>query len=351
MKHLLKIKMLLIVLCLGAINTLSYAQNDADPAITSFSFAVSPVTQFNTTTLTLTFLNNGFNSAIPTGSVGVNISLPTSFEYAAFPQSTLAISGTIANKFNFTYDVATNNFFGVTNQAILPGDGGTIVIVVQGLIPVLSRISTANIIRLSPSNYPNENTTNNNLTAAMGVAAGGPLPISLLDFVAVKQPKVVDLNWQTSTEQNSSHFDVEFSKDGSDFKSIGKVNAAGNSSTIKNYTLVHLSPVNGVNYYRLKMVDVDGSFKYSAVRTIKFSSSTSIKIMPNPTADRLYITSNEGGVLQSVGLYSIDGRLLQQVTNFNLGKSIDLSNYAPSIYILRLMDKDGTTEVIRVVKK
>ena len=199
---------------------------------------------------------------------------------------------------------------------------------------------------------PNSSNNNNASIATYTVApSGGPLPISLLDFVAVKQPKVVDLNWQTSTEQNSSHFDVEFSKDGSDFKSIGKVNAAGNSSTIKNYTLVHLSPVNGVNYYRLKMVDVDGSFKYSAVRTIKFSSSTSIKIMPNPTADRVYITSNEGGVLQSVGLYSIDGRLLQQVTNFNLGKSIDLSTYAPSIYILRLMDKDGTTEVIRVVKK
>ena len=45
------------------------------------------------------------------------------------------------------------------------------------------------------------------------------------------------------------------------------------------------------------------------------------------------------------------GKLLQQVTNFTLGKSIDLSNYAPSVYILKLIDKDGTTEVIKVVKK
>ena len=204
-----------------------------------------------------------------------------------------------------------------------------------------------------PGNAAPNSSSNNNASIATYTEApsGGPLPISLLDFTATKQVKVVDLNWQTSNEQNSSYFDVEFSKDGSEFKSIGKVNAAGNSSTTKNYTLVHQSPVNGVNYYRLKLVDVDGTFKYSKVLTVKFTGTKSFKIMPNPTADRVYITSNEGGVLQSVGLYSIDGKLLQQVTNFNLGKSIELSNYTPSIYILRLIDKDGTTEVIRVVKK
>ena len=351
MKHLQKIKILVIALCLGAITPLSYAQNDADPAITSFSFATSPVTQGTNTTLTLSFLNNGFTTAIAAGTIGVNISLPTSFEYVAFPQSTLAISGTIANKFSFTYDASTNNFFGVSNQPIAAGVGGTIIITVRGVTPVLSRISAANLQRLDPTFYPNENTNNNNLTAAMGVTPGSPLPTSLLDFTAVKKLKVVDLNWQTSNEQNSSHFDVEFSKDGSEFTSIGKVNASGSSTTSKNYTLVHSTPVNGINYYRLKMVDVGGLYKYSTVRTVKFSSTKTIKIMPNPTADRVYITSNEGGVLQSVGVYSMDGKLLHQVTNFALGKSIDLSTYAPSIYILKLIDKDGTTDIIKVVRK
>ncbi len=181
--------------------------------------------------------------------------------------------------------------------------------------------------------------------------AAGPLPVSLVDFTATKQNKVVDLNWQTSIEQNSSYFDVEFSRDGSKFESIGKVKASASSSTLKNYSLKHLSPVNGLNYYRLKLVDVDGSFTYSAVRTVKFSNSMSIAIMPNPTADRVYITSNEGGILQSVSLYSISGKLLQQVNNFVLGKSIDLSTYSPSVYILKLLDKNGSTEVIKVVRK
>ena len=182
-------------------------------------------------------------------------------------------------------------------------------------------------------------------------AAAGPQPVSLVDFTASKQDKVVDLNWQTSLEQNSSYFDVEFSRDGGKFESIGRVKASGSSTTLKNYSLKHLSPVNGLNYYRLKMVDVDGSLKYSAVRTVKFSNSTSISIMPNPTADKVYLTSNEGATLQSVDLYTISGKLLQHVNNFTLGKSIDLSTYSPSVYILKLIDKNGSTEVIKVVRK
>ena len=180
---------------------------------------------------------------------------------------------------------------------------------------------------------------------------GGPLPISLLDFTAIKQNKVVTLNWQTSVEQNSGYFDVEFSKDGSKFENIGSVKATGVSTTLKSYSLVHLTPVNGVNFYRLKIVDVDGTYKYGPVRIVKFGNSTTISILPNPTTDRVFITSNDAGVLQSVGLYSINGKLLQLINNFTLGKSIDLSTYAPSLYILKLIDKDGNTEVLKVVRK
>lgn len=203
----------------------------------------------------------------------------------------------------------------------------------------------------APNNAGADNPANNFAQIATYTIQGGVLPITLLDFTATKQNKVVDLNWQTSTEQNSSYFDVEFSRDGNKFESIGKVNAAGNSNTVKNYSLIHTSPVNGVNYYRLKLIDANGSFRYSAVRTVKFSTTASINIMPNPTADRVYITSNEGGILQSVGLYAVNGKLLQQVNNFVLGKNIDLSTYAPSVYILKLTDKDGNTEVIKVVRK
>lgn len=199
---------------------------------------------------------------------------------------------------------------------------------------------------------PNSAGNNSSSIATYTISpSGGPLPVSLVDFTASKQYKVVGLNWQTSMEQNSSYFDVEFSRDGSKFENIGRVNAAGNSSTLKNYSFIHSQPVNGINYYRLKLVDVDGSFKYSAVRTVKFNTSTSIIVMPNPTIDKVYITSDNGGILKSVALYSINGKMLQLINNFSYGKSVDLSPYTPAVYILKMLNSDGGTEVIKLIKK
>ena len=263
---------------------------------------------------------------------------------AGFSVNIVINDGTLASPYTFT-GLATNTGF-LTNPWTQ----------ISGIYTVPLGVTSIDvkIVDPNPGNYLNLGShflALDDICITQTNANGGPLPVSLIDFTASKQNKVVDLNWQTANEQNSNYFDVEFSRDGGKFESIGKVKASGSSTTLKNYSLKHLSPINGLNYYRLKMVDVDASSKYSAVRTVKFSTSTSIAVMPNPTADRVYITSNEGGMLQSVGLYTISGKLLQQVNNFTLGKSIDLSTYSPSIYILKLIDKNGSTEVIKVVRK
>ena len=260
-----------------------------------------------------------------------------------FPINILVNTYTVDPPTTLTTVVATN--FAVTNAWVQ----------ITGFYTVPPGITSIQVEIKDPSpTYPIINPSSHFLALddiCISSPSGAPTPVTLIDFTASKQNKSVDLNWQTSNEQNSNYFDVEFSGDGGKFESIGRVKASGSSTTLKNYSLKHLSPINGLNYYRLKMVDVDASSKYSAVRTVKFSNSTSIAVMPNPTADRVYLTSNEGGLLQSVAVYSMTGKLLQQVTNFTLGKSIDLSNYPPSVYILKLIDKDGTTEVVKVVKK
>ncbi len=350
MKKILLIKTIFIALCLSAtINTV--AQNDADPAITSLSFATSPIAVNQVTTLTVFFTNAGFTTSIAAGSVGLNISLPTSEEYVAFPEDASALSGSFLTKFNWTYNTVSNNFFGISNQAITPGDGGTIVIAIKGVTPVSSRISVANIQRLNPGAYPNENTTNNNLTAALGVVPGGPLPIKLLSFNAAKQNKSANLSWETSIETNSNYFDVQTSRNGTDWQSIGTVAAAGNSNTVKRYSFEHVSPGKGINYYRLKLVDIDAQFEYSQTRAITFTTGTSITVSPNPTADKIFITSGNTGTLESLTLYSAEGRLMQSFKNFGLGNGIDMSRYGPGIYLLKIVDKDGTSEVMRIVKK
>jgi len=351
MKKLLVIKTMIIALCLSAIVNKSAAQNDADPAITSMNFAASPVLMDHTTTLTVSFVNNGFTTAIASGSVGLNISLPTSGEYVASPLSTAALSGTLASKFNWTYNAATNNFFGVSNQAIAAGEGGTIVVNVKGVLTVTSRISVANIQRLNPAAYPNENVNNNNLTAALGVIPGGPQPVLLLNFDAVKQGSKVQLSWQTSSEINSDHFEIAYSKDGNSWVTLGSIAAAGNSSITKSYGYLHTTPAYGANYYRLKQVDIGGGFVYSTIKVVSFTNGTGIKVLPNPVVAKLYITSDAPTTFQSVAVFTAEGKLLQQNSKVASGTMIDMNRYTPGIYMIKVTDAAGNSEIHRIVKE
>ncbi len=347
---------LVALLLLGGMYTKAFAQpsSDADPAITSMSFASSPVVQGLNTTLTVTFTNAGFVSPIASGTVGLNISLPTSGDYMPSPVSTAALSGTAVTKFNWNYNSTTHTFIGTSNQAIAAGDGGTIIVTVTGVIssptgvPVLS---TANIQRINPFSYQNEQIGNNLLTAGLGVVPGGVVTVGLLNFNAAPQGKSVYLDWQTSSEVNSHYFDVEFSIDGVKFNKIGNVAAVGNSTTTTSYNFLHTAPINGLNYYRLKQVDMDGSFKYSPIRTVKFGTRTEVYAMPNPTTDAVALISNVAGTVPSVMIFSMEGKKMQQINNYSYGQSIDMSHFAPATYVLKVTNKDGSTQVFQVLKK
>jgi hypothetical protein len=351
MKKLLVIKTIVIALCLSAITNRAAAQNDADPAITSMSFAASPIRVDNTTTLTVTFVNNGFTTAIASGSVGLNISLPTSQEYVAEPQSVLALSGSFKNRFNWTFNTSTRTFIGVSNSSIGAGEGGTIVVNVKGAIEVAARISVANIIRYLPVNYPNENINNNNLTASLGVIPRIIQPVLLLDFNAVKQNTTAQLSWKTSSETNSSYFEVLWSKDGVNFTNLGNVSAAGNSSTTRYYSFNHPKPQTGVNFYRLREVDLNGNYMYSDIKAVSFGKNTEIIIKPNPVVDNLYIYAGSSATtFKGIDLYSSDGKHLQHLDKLNSGESVHMNQYPAGTYMLRITDSNGTAETHLIMK-
>ena len=364
MKKVLVIKTIIIALCLGAIVMPSYAQNDADPALVSMGFAISPIyflqpppttlppNRPGETNLTISFINAGITSSIAVGTVGINISLPVNAipAYKAFPESIAALSGSFFGAFNWSYNSGSRSFYGVNNQIIGPGSGGTIIVRVKGFAQGTQVYSVSNIIRINPAAYPNEDPNNNNLDAHLSVLPFTILPVTLLNFDATKQGKDVLLSWKTAQETNSKNFNVQYSKDGTNWSSIGIVNAAGNSSTTKNYSFLHTTPVKGINYYRLIQVDIDGKFAVSETRTVTFSSSTDLIIFPNPTTDRVFISSGAGGKLMSIDLYSTDGKLVVTHTDFSIGNSIDMSAYAPGVYMLRVNSKPGVTDVFKVIK-
>ena len=116
------------------------------------------------------------------------------------------------------------------------------------------------------------------------------LPQQLLTFTGSLQNDATHLNWESANEINTSHYVLERSTDGTDFRQITTVPAKGNSSN--SYSYVDYSAANllsPVVYYRLKMVDNNGSFTYSKVISVTFSSSYTVYIYPNPMRDVLKI--------------------------------------------------------------
>ncbi|MBS1567237.1 MAG: T9SS type A sorting domain-containing protein, partial [Bacteroidetes bacterium] len=114
------------------------------------------------------------------------------------------------------------------------------------------------------------------------VTVSASLPVTLVQFGAVYRNGAAELDWSTSSEQQTDHFEIEKSFDGSRFIVIGSVAAAGNSQTLRSYHYTDAAPGNAVVYYRLKEKDIDGSISYSKVAIIHINASLLRAASPNP---------------------------------------------------------------------
>lgn len=184
-----------------------------------------------------------------------------------------------------------------------------------------------------------------------------PLPINLLDFTGAVRDRSVRLNWSTSQEVNTAYFDVERSTNGSDFKPVGKVVAQKNTTTKKNYTFDDASALTSESkiYYRLKMVDEDGKFKYSKVVAFSKLSEGHLLTYPNPVMDELKVTINSGNRRQlSLTIFDETGKQVyaQRLTSLqgNNSYSINVSSFAKGSYYVNVIT-DGGVETSKFVKK
>ena len=170
----------------------------------------------------------------------------------------------------------------------------------------------------------------------------GALPPSLVYFTAVCINNKVRLSWNTENEINSSHFIVERSADGRNFTEIKRVNAAGFSSTPKSYEAFDNSPINGINYYRLKQVDIDGKFVYSAVKNLVFNKALIVTITPNPAHD--FITINFDKKLSQpcqILILDVNGKVIEKFTTSEQSKQISMMNFPKGIYFIKTIFADN----------
>ena len=105
------------------------------------------------------------------------------------------------------------------------------------------------------------------------------LPVSLVNFSAKKNNGSININWTSDNESGLSNYDVQRSSDGRNFSNIQSVQSR-NSVSRTSYSATDNKPVNGIGYYRLKMVEVDGSATYSKIVTVQFANGNLITMYP-----------------------------------------------------------------------
>jgi hypothetical protein len=105
-----------------------------------------------------------------------------------------------------------------------------------------------------------------------------PLPVKFISFTLSRNNIGIMIQWSTSEEMNSGHFEVERSTDGTSWNTIANINASGNSSSVKEYSFIDKNNTNKISYYRIKQIDINGTFVYTSVKTISYQADTDIKI-------------------------------------------------------------------------
>ncbi|MBS1783782.1 MAG: T9SS type A sorting domain-containing protein [Bacteroidetes bacterium] len=171
----------------------------------------------------------------------------------------------------------------------------------------------------------------------------------LVSFDAKAADGKVNLAWATGTEQNASHFELEFSNDAQSFEKIATINAQNNLS---GYRYLYTDKQrNNVSFYRLKMVDLNGDFVYSKMVSIIQPSSQIISASPIPATTLLTVRHSFTFDQANVSIIGLDGRKLftQNVASGAKQSFLDVAHLPTGEYYM-VFTADSKTQVIKFVK-
>lgn len=176
------------------------------------------------------------------------------------------------------------------------------------------------------------------------------VPILLSEFVAEKNNCKANLHWKTASEIDSDKFDVEYStSENTTFKKLTSMLASGNSTVTKSYQFSFTMESGIVYYFRLKMINKDGSYTYSDIRKLScIDQRDEITLSPNITANVFHITGMTRGE-NKIYLYGNDGKLIRTQVVFN-NINIDISDLAAGIYVAVIFNENGTRVSKKLIK-
>ena len=250
---------------------------------------------------------------------------------------------------NYTISLQMNNISGVndyTKTRIIKADGPSHV-AWSALTHVSATGSNENFTLTASGNgfsWFNGGGDNNN----------NPLPVELISFNGTCNEGMVNLLWQTASEFNSSHFDVEKSTDGETWRVLATIPSAGTSNELLTYQTEDNNGTNGANYYRLRQVDIDGKEKLYDPINVSCVETTAgyFTSYPNPSGNEFQVVVNNKEILGACTLNIVDvhGKVIDQ-------RSIDMKDginmfvinetLNPGIYFLNITNGLKSTQVIK----
>ena len=283
---------------------------------------------------------------------------------SGFPQIQFNYKGASVGTTNGAFPV------GIWKRIACVRANGTLKIYINGVIinsdaegptvptyPIPARFGTMSFSGYSPPEYNGFNGKlddvriyNRALTLAEIVILA-VLPVKLTSFTAVKNNSDILLNWQTASEQNCDHFNVQRSTDGSNFITLAEVKAVGNTSVSTNYHFTDLTAKNlaGVQtvFYRLESVDIDAKADYSSIISVKLDADKDgLLVLQNPAVNdlRIQLTSSTKENAQIIITDAVGRQLVARQMQLNIGTvstAIPIGTLARGIYYVTIISTRG----------
>jgi hypothetical protein len=240
-----------------------------------------------------------------TNPTNVGMALPPP-DITASPAVNMAVAGAKVALMNTTTALSTQTPVG--NPALQDFIGWGSANAAEGTVDD----ALTNILAAARDN--NATDTNNNQTDFISQSpnprnsSSSPLPVTYKSISAKSLEKNTIVSWETAQETNSSHFEIERSGDAVEFYAVGKLAAAGESFEGRIYNFTDNQPLNGLNYYRLKQVDVDGAFEYSRIVVTDFGAdAVSFEVLGNPVVNQRIQVFARNISAENINLFSTNG--------------------------------------------
>jgi hypothetical protein len=177
--------------------------------------------------------------------------------------------------------------------------------------------------------------------------AGAPLPVQLTSFNATEDGLNTKLVWATVEESGITSYVIEKSTDGRNFTTVGSVKAAN----LKTYSFTDAQGISDNSYYRLKMMEIDGTFKYSYIVSVKSKLTMNISLSPNPVKSMLMVQHPKAGEAGHIQIVSAAGQTIKDIrlSANAVVSNVDMSGFTGGLY--HVIFRNGADVISKTILK